>query len=449
MKKILSVALSAVMLTGLISGCGGNETANKDGVTTVEIWSGDISAKQCWMELADEFNNGEGKEKGIEVEFKFSSNHGDEVDVATQNDQLPDMVAPSFLQIAQMVKSGDIVALEDIEGLKDYVANYKTEKIEDQNTYNGKVYSLTTTTMTAGLIYNKDLFKEAGIVDENGEAKPPATLDEMVEVAKKLTNKDKGVYGYSFPLSFGTYYTLWCPARNVAEDLTIIDYDNLTYDYTPWFKLFDYMVKMRDDGSLFPGADTLTNDTSRAYFSEGLVGMMPGMSWDVGVLTTQFIADCDWDVAPFPRFNEEDDYPTYQSPGGLFYITKNGAAKGEKIAEVYKWLTSSEVITRFYEKGVKIPYDPEMLAEDAKCDVPQFESFTKLVDDRYKSNKISPKLSIEGDNTDTLMKKIWAGDMTTDEAIKDINTRASAAFKKAYDAGEVDIEHIKEVNGIQ
>ena len=62
MKKILSVALSAVMLTGLISGCGGNETANKDGVTTVEIWSGDISAKQCWMELADEFNNGEGKE---------------------------------------------------------------------------------------------------------------------------------------------------------------------------------------------------------------------------------------------------------------------------------------------------------------------------------------------------------------------------------------------------
>ena len=39
--------------------------------------------------------------------------------------------------------------------------------------------------------------------------------------------------------------------------------------------------------------------------------------------------------------------------------------------------------------------------------------------------------------------------MTTDEAIKDINTRASAAFKKAYDAGEVDIEHIKEVNGIQ
>lgn len=447
MKKILSVVLTATMLGGMLSGCGGEKQAENGGKETIEIWTSDASAKQCWNELTEEYNNGKGKKSGIEIKFKFITSQ-DEIDVAAQNDQLPDIVCPTFLQVKQLIKEGKIVALEDVEGLKEFSETYVTAKKENENVFDGKLYAVTTNTQTSGLIYNKDLFKEAGIVDENGEAKPPATLDEMVEIAKKLTNKDKGTYGYAFPLGFSTYYTMYCPAQNAYKDRLIVrDDNNYTYDYSNYFDLLSYMLKMREDGSLFPGADTLDNDTARAYFAEGLIGMFPALSWDVGVFTTQFVANCDWDVAPYPVKVEGESGPRFQSPGGQMFITSVGAAKGEKMAEAYKWLMSSEVITRFYENGIKIPYNPEMIEDGAKCDVKQFASFTDLVDDTYPINAIAPKISIEGDNDETLMKKVWAGDLTVEEALEDINKRYSEAYQTAVESGKVDVEHIKEVNG--
>lgn len=48
------------------------------------------------------------------------------------------------------------------------------------------------------LAYRTDLFKEAGFVDENGNPKPPKTLDEFREYAKKLTDREKGRYGVAW-----------------------------------------------------------------------------------------------------------------------------------------------------------------------------------------------------------------------------------------------------------
>jgi len=67
-------------------------------------------------------------------------------------------------------------------------------------TRNGRIYGLPVGGIGGGyvmtLFYNKKLFKEAGIVDEKGEAKPPQTWEEFVETAKKLTNREKNVAGF-------------------------------------------------------------------------------------------------------------------------------------------------------------------------------------------------------------------------------------------------------------
>ncbi len=46
------------------------------------------------------------------------------------------------------------------------------------------------------LFYNKAMFKEAGIVDENGDPAPPQTWEEFVDISKQLTNRDKGITGF-------------------------------------------------------------------------------------------------------------------------------------------------------------------------------------------------------------------------------------------------------------
>jgi ABC-type glycerol-3-phosphate transport system substrate-binding protein len=60
----------------------------------------------------------------------------------------------------------------------------------------GRIYALPIMAYVQTLAYNKKLFTQAGIVDANGEAKPPATWEEFASSAQKLTNRRKGVSGF-------------------------------------------------------------------------------------------------------------------------------------------------------------------------------------------------------------------------------------------------------------
>jgi ABC-type glycerol-3-phosphate transport system substrate-binding protein len=51
------------------------------------------------------------------------------------------------------------------------------------------------------LYYRTDLLEQAGLVDDSGKAKPPATMDELLDYAKKLNDPSDDVYGYVMPAS--------------------------------------------------------------------------------------------------------------------------------------------------------------------------------------------------------------------------------------------------------
>ncbi|MGA2916792.1 MAG: extracellular solute-binding protein [Sedimentisphaerales bacterium] len=57
---------------------------------------------------------------------------------------------------------------------------------------NGKVYGIPMKVYTIGLAYNIKLLKDAGFDS------PPATWDELVTIAKKTTNRNLGIAGFSF-----------------------------------------------------------------------------------------------------------------------------------------------------------------------------------------------------------------------------------------------------------
>jgi multiple sugar transport system substrate-binding protein len=89
--------------------------------------------------------------------------------------------------------------------ITDYVANwdkYKclNKKILEPFTRDGRIYGLPVGGIggcyVMNLFFNKKMFRDAGIVDENGNPKPPDTWEEFVETAQKLTNREKGVAGF-------------------------------------------------------------------------------------------------------------------------------------------------------------------------------------------------------------------------------------------------------------
>jgi multiple sugar transport system substrate-binding protein len=58
--------------------------------------------------------------------------------------------------------------------------------------YKGVQYALPLDTHPCGLYYNTKLFKDAGIVDAHGNAKPPTNLAEFLDDARKLTRDTDG-----------------------------------------------------------------------------------------------------------------------------------------------------------------------------------------------------------------------------------------------------------------
>jgi len=93
---------------------------------------------------------------------------------------------------------GDFAAMGIFEILDSYIANWDqkdniyVDPLEPGpgNWYKGHVVCLPLEVGTMELVYNKKMFKEAGILS------PPKTWNEFIVDAAKLTNPEKGVYGW-------------------------------------------------------------------------------------------------------------------------------------------------------------------------------------------------------------------------------------------------------------
>lgn len=456
MKKTLALILSLILCSTCLFGCGGEveeikkKTAADSDDTIVTVWSGDGGGQAVWEELVDEWNATEGDEKNVYIQWDTIMD-ATQHDVAQQSGQLPELVGLSGTRIKKFQKLGDIIPIEALPGGKEFLEEYDVPGVEGSNMFDGKQYGVHRKATTAGLAYNKDLFKKAGIVDKNGEAKAPESIADIREAAKKITALGGGVYGFIFPLKFSTNYTIAMQTGNSFDALNPAvksDLDKLTMDYQGYKDMYGWILDIKEDGSLFPGSETLDNDTARAYFSAGVVGMIPAVSWDVGVYTTQFPAECDWDVCQFPVLDGYEFTQNSASLGGGMSISKN-ALKNEKTAaatmEAYKFIYSLNTRTELFRRGIEISCKRDVLeaVDESEID-PRLIKFASFVPDNLKKYP-SESLAIEGDNWETLFQKVWMGELTLDEAIADIEARATTALRKGVANGTYNVARQKEI----
>lgn len=432
MKRMLSAILAAMLSAACFGGCAGSD---KEKVDTVCVWTSDGGGKSTWAKLTDDFNRTVGKQKKVKIEWTtFSGEYSSVVGEAYEKGSLPDIVALSEKQTIDFAKSGDILPLEDFTGGSNFVQRYEAITPNRIKIIDGKVYGVSSTSNVAGLIYNKDLFKKAGIVDANGEPVPPKTFAQMREYAKRITDKKKNIYGYSYPMNFSSMYSVTNPVSTSAR----IKYDvkSTTADMSEFKPMLQTLLDMKSDGSLFPGAKTLDNDTSRMYFAEGKIGMMAGISWDVAVLTTQFVANCDWAVAPFPTFDGTMKYPAWHDLSGSYAITKNAKKiDDEKIMAVYEFMYSRDTRMALYENNVRISCMTDVMehADESKL-LPQFKQFSQIFDESYRADTLIP---VATGGLPSVWKDVWEGEITLDEMIDNWNKMESSVLAKKIKSGEI------------
>ena len=441
--KTISLALSAILSIGILAGCGGSEGGSAK-TDVVRVWTNDAHSKELITEMVSKYNETTGKKEGIRIEYTvYGSDFNNVLNMAIQNDDAAELFKVNN-DVRERIEKNELMALEDIPGMEDFVKSYDGYLVDGTNVVEGKTYHVPFQTTTVGLIYNKDLFKAAGIVDENGEAMPPKTWDEMREYAKKITDAEKKVYGFAFPLKWASAFNwdLRKPWGASLENATsIFNYSTGKFDFQAFKPAMEWLLAVKEDGSCFPGAEGLDNDAARAQFAEGRVGMMIGASWDVGVFNEQFVAKCDWGVSRVPVMNTDERYECEMSVGPLLAVNaKTDEALKEKVGKVYQWFNSDEFIKALFEAGKVIPYK-QSIVDGASLENAQqgWADFAALVEESV-ALPISPKVTLNGDSEYTVLSRIWAGSVTVDEGLADIEKRYNEALEAGIADGSVVIE---------
>lgn len=387
-KKIISLLLGSIMSASILAGCGGEKTVSTgEEETVITIWTNNSHSKSVMDSLVNDWNNTEGKEKGIRIDYIVKGDdYTNQIQMAINADDTPDI----FLQGASQknVEAGVVAVLTDypeaqewLKGYEGYLEQYKNPWIGSEQ----KIVTVPKALGVYGLVYNKDMFKAAGIVDENGEAKPPKTYDEMVEIAKKLTNPEKKEYGIIFPVKWGGWTTtdIVYPALVSGGKNSGYDRKTGTFDYSDIAPIMKAILQIKHDGSCYPGAESLDNDPARALFSEGRIGMKFAGDYDVGVFTNQFPAKCDWGVAEYPSEKADVRYknPVIFTEGGVISTKAIERVGFEKVFEVYKWFNSDELARELYKEGLTIPYKYEIYEDIVdECKIPQIAEFAKITE---------------------------------------------------------------------
>lgn len=312
-------ALGVVALSGLIvlAGCQSptapSDPTKVEGVVT--MWNFEDPEGQFLPTLKEEF---EAAYPGVTLELTEvpEDNYVTKVDTALLAQQPPDV---GFVYEARWMKAGSFLPLADVIAEYDVdVANFNQVAMSAAE-YDGEVYGLGSIAGSVMLIYNKDLFDEAGLPYPSAEE--PMTIDEFATVATQLHDA-LGIWG-AVP---GNPVT-WTDKSNMFSP----DGKEVVADSDSTVHLFEVVTGLSRDGvSPAPSESDLVGPAD--MLATGDVVMAITDMEHVGAVMEE--AGYNWGAAPPPVASAGD--PSYVFVGtdayGVFTKSQNPTAAKALVA---------------------------------------------------------------------------------------------------------------------
>lgn len=310
---------------------------------------------------------GEETRKGIEIEIvKIPGNAYDEtLNMLFASGEGPDVFEISNQWIDSYISNGwlaDISRFIDAALLKKF-PGWALGQAERYNS-EARLYTLSSSLVTVRLIYNRELFKSAGLNPDL----PPRTLEELKEYAEKIRNTGKGYRSYGFAFPAGDAWNAFAQAMELTclnSGIYYYDFNKGKYDLTVYEKWFEAITHMRRADSLFPGETTLKTSVALTQFAKGNIGMMYISSKELSELKNTLPKDMKYGIAMPPLYNEKaSDKKLILSVSSYFGVNSQSRYT-EDAAEVWKLLYTEKYMAGLYKNGIEIPvfervlHDPE------------------------------------------------------------------------------------------
>lgn len=196
-KRAIGFIAASVLTLGLMVGCGNSNKKEAGNPGDIKVWvqfSDETAEGKAWQEIVENFNKEyEGKFKATTKYIPRSGSGGgyeDKVNAAVSTNSLPDVITLDGPNTAAYADSKVIAPLD--EYLDDADMDDVLDSIKQQGTYDGKMYAFGYSESSVGIYYNKKMFKEAGVTDnEIPTLEKPWTWTEFNGIAAKLYEKYK------------------------------------------------------------------------------------------------------------------------------------------------------------------------------------------------------------------------------------------------------------------
>lgn len=256
----------------LLAGCSTatQSTSSPKPVGTVELtmWARSVTAAQS-QALVDAFNASHDGTIHVSLTVIPFADYPQKVGAAASTHKLPDLLGANVIDGPKYAQSG---LWAEITGRVNSLsfANTLAPALVQAATVEKKTYAVPHVSDVSSLYYNKVLFKAAGLDPE----KPPTTLHEVADDAKKISALGNGIGGIYLPgncggcLAFTLFPSIWAAGGEVMNAAGT----EAELASKPAQDVFSIYHDMWTSGSILPASRNETGATQNAAFEAGTAG---------------------------------------------------------------------------------------------------------------------------------------------------------------------------------
>ena len=299
---------------------------------TLTIWSRSAAADPA-QGMIDLWNSKH--EDKIELTVIPNEEMVTKLATAVQAGDVPDLVSFDLIFMPDFMRAGFLIDLTDQLNADPNQAKV-AQAFKDLGTYDGKVYGTGFLPDVSILLYNKGLFKEAGLDPE----KPPTTLAEIHEAAKKVRALGDDHYGYYFSGSCGgcNIFTVAPMMWGSGAHLLPKDGEDAALEGPGVKEVLQLLQDMWKEGLIPDSAQADNGANFQAVFQTGKLAMQGSGNFAIATLKASN-PEIDFGIAYLPGINPEN---ASSFVGGDLIAIPKGSKHEDKAREFITWVLTDE-----------------------------------------------------------------------------------------------------------
>ena len=342
MRRNAALVMAGALVMGLTAcGSSGNES-NGDGKLVFQIWD---AGQKAGMEKLTEAYMEEHPDVKIEVQATGWDEYWTKLEASATSNSMPDIF---WMHSNQMYKYADNGILADCSDIVD-ANSFSDISIANAEGSDGKVYGVPKDKDLVVLVYNKEIFDQAGVTYPDDTW----TWDNLTEASEKIYEQT-GKYGYMAYAhdQIGYWNFVY---QNGGE---ILNEDGTKAEYTEkaTSDAIKFYVNLQNN-DWCPTQEQFANTSATEQFFSGQGAMFFAGSWDlVNLCSTYTDMNGKWDVAVLPKCpNPESGDGRAVISNSVSYATAAEGKNKDTAMDFLKFLASEEGQKIQGESGVAIP----------------------------------------------------------------------------------------------